>query len=212
VADELLGFDHRFVPAEGDDSITLLLLHGTGGDEDALLPLGRMLDERAAFLSPRGKILENGAPRFFRRHAEGVFDHEDLVYRTHELAEFVEAGISEYDLDPGRVFAVGFSNGANIAASLLLLHPGLLAGAMLLRAMVPFEPETTPDLSETPVYLAAGRSDQIVPPESSERLAELLREAGAEVTLDWQPGGHSINRAEIEAARDWLADVAARTR
>jgi phospholipase/carboxylesterase len=212
VADELLGFDHRFVPAEGDDSITLLLLHGTGGDEDALLPLGRMLDERAAFLSPRGKILENGAPRFFRRHAEGVFDHEDLVYRTHELAEFVEAGISEYDLDPGRVFAVGFSNGANIAASLLLLHPGLLAGAVLLRAMVPFEPETTPDLSETPVYLAAGRSDQIVPPESSERLAELLREAGAEVTLDWQPGGHSINRAEIEAARDWLADVAARTR
>jgi phospholipase/carboxylesterase len=212
VADELLGFDHRFVPAEGDDSITLLLLHGTGGDEDALLPLGRMLDERAAFLSPRGKILENGAPRFFRRHAEGVFDHEDLVYRTHELAEFVEAGISEYDLDPGRVFAVGFSNGANIAASLLLLHPGLLAGAMLLRAMVPFEPETTPDLSETPVYLAAGQSDQIVPPESSERLAELLREAGAEVTLDWQPGGHSINRAEIEAARDWLADVAARTR
>jgi phospholipase/carboxylesterase len=212
VADELLGFDHRFVPAEGDDSITLLLLHGTGGDEDALLPLGRMLDERAAFLSPRGKILENGAPRFFRRHAEGVFDHEDLVYRTHELAEFVEAGTSEYDLDPGRVFAVGFSNGANIAASLLLLHPGLLAGAMLLRAMVPFEPETTPDLSETPVYLAAGRSDQIVPPESSERLAELLREAGAEVTLDWQPGGHSINRAEIEAARDWLADVAARTR
>jgi phospholipase/carboxylesterase len=212
VADELLGFDHRFVPAEGDDSITLLLLHGTGGDEDALLPLGRMLDERAAFLSPRGKILENDAPRFFRRHAEGVFDHEDLVYRTHELAEFVEAGISEYDLDPRRVFAVGFSNGANIAASLLLLHPGLLAGAMLLRAMVPFEPETTPDLSVTPVYLAAGQSDQIVPPESSERLAKLLREAGAEVTLDWQPGGHSINRAEIEAARDWLADVAARTR
>lgn len=212
MADELLGFDHRFVPAEGEDSITLLLLHGTGGDEDALLPLGRMLDERAAFLSPRGKILENDAPRFFRRHAEGVFDHEDLVYRTHELAEFVEAGISEYDLDPGRVFAVGFSNGANIAASLLLLHPGLLAGAMLLRAMVPFEPATTPDLSETPVYLAAGRSDQIVPPESSERLAELLREAGAEVTLDWQPGGHSINRAEIEAARDWLAGVAARTR
>jgi predicted esterase len=212
VADELLGFDHRFVPAEGDDSITLLLLHGTGGDEDALLPLGRMLDERAAFLSPRGKILENGAPRFFRRHAEGVFDHEDLVYRTNELAKFVEAGISEYGLDPRRVFTVGFSNGANIAASLLLLHPGLLAGAMLLRAMVPFEPETTADLSETPVYLAAGRSDQIVPPESSERLAELLREAGAEVTLDWQPGGHSINRAEIEAARDWLADVAARTR
>ncbi len=212
MAGELLGFDHRFVPAEGDDSIALLLLHGTGGDENTLLPLGRMLDECAAFLSPRGKVLENGAPRFFRRHAGGVFDHEDLVNRTHELAEFVEAAASEYDLDPRRVFAVGFSNGANIAASLLLLHPSLLAGAVLLRAMVPFEPEITPDLSGTPVYLAAGRSDQLVPPKSSERLAGLLREAGAEVTLDWQPGGHSIGRAEIEAARDWLADAVARTR
>ncbi len=171
-----------------------------------------MLDERAAFLSPRGKILENGAPRFFRRDAEGVFDHEDLVNRTHELAEFVEAAASEYSFDPDRVFAVGFSNGANIAASLLLLHPGLLAGAVLLRAMVPFEPEITPDLSETPVYLAAGRSDRLVPPESSERLAEVLREAGAEVTLDWQPGGHNIGRPEIEAARDWLADTVAKTR
>ncbi len=212
MADELLGFEHRFFPAEGDGPITLLLLHGTGGDENALLPLGRMLDERAAFLSPRGKILENGAPRFFRRHAEGVFDHEDLVNRTHELAEFVEAAASEYGFDPGRIFAVGFSNGANIAASLLLLHPGLLAGAVLLRAMVPFEPEITPDLSEVPVYLAAGRSDQMVPPENTERLAGLLREARAEVTLDWQPGGHSIGRTEIEAARDWLADVAAGTR
>ena len=208
---ELLGFEHRFVPAEGEDPNTLLLLHGTGGDENALLPLGRMLDERAAFLSPRGRVLENGAPRFFRRHAEGVFDHEDLVNRTHELAEFVEAATADYGLDPARIFAVGFSNGANIAASLLLLHPGLLAGAVLLRAMVPFEPETPPDLSETPVYLAAGRSDQLVPPENTERLAELLREAGAEVTLEWQSGGHNIGRAEVEAAHDWLANVVAGT-
>ncbi len=212
MAGELLGFEHRFVPAEGEDPSTLLLLHGTGGDETALLPLGRMLDERAAFLSPRGRVLENGAPRFFRRHREGVFDHEDLVNRTHELAEFVEAATSEYGLDPGRIFAVGFSNGANIAASLLLLHPGLLAGAVLLRAMVPFEPETPPDLSETPVYLAAGRSDQLVPPENTERLAELLREAGAEVTLNWQPGGHNLGRAEIETARYWFTDAVARTR
>ena len=208
---ELLGFEHRFVPAEGEDPNTLLLLHGTGGDENALLPLGRMLDERAAFLSPRGRVLENGAPRFFRRHAEGVFDHEDLVNRTHELAEFVEAATADYGLDPARIFAVGFSNGANIAASLLLLHPGLLAGAVLLRAMVPFEPETPPDLSETPVYLAAGRSDQLVPPGNTERLAELLREAGAEVTLEWQSGGHNIGRAEVEAAHDWLANVVAGT-
>ena len=199
------GFIHRFVPPERDGPTTLLLLHGTGGDENDLLPLGRMLDEEAALLSPRGKVLENGMPRFFRRLSMGVFDEEDLVRRTHELAGFVEEATSEYGLDPQRFFAVGFSNGANIAASLLLLHPGLLAGAVLLRAMVPFEAETPSDLQGTPVYLAAGRSDQMVPPESTERLAKLLREAGAEVTLDWQPGGHGIGRAEIEGARAWLA-------
>ena len=199
------GFVHRFDPAEEPGAPTLLLLHGTGGDENDLLPLGRMLDERAALLSPRGKVLENGMPRFFRRLSMGVFDEEDLVNRTHELASFVEEAASEYGLDPKRLFAVGFSNGANIAASLLLLHPDLLAGAVLLRAMTPFELETLPDLSGTPVYLAAGRSDQMIPAESTERLAELLRKAGAEVTLDWQPGGHGIGRAEVEAARDWLA-------
>ena len=204
------GFVHRFDPAEEPGAPTLLLLHGTGGDENDLLPLGRMLDERAALLSPRGKVLENGMPRFFRRLSMGVFDEEDLVNRTHELASFVEEAASEYGLDPKRLFAVGFSNGANIAASLLLLHPGLLAGAVLLRAMTPFELETLPDLSGTPVYLAAGRSDQMIPPESTERLAELLREAGAEVTLDWQPGGHGIGRAEVEAARDWLARIISR--
>jgi len=201
------GFVHRFDPAKVPGAPTLLLLHGTGGDENDLLPLGRMLDERAALLSPRGKVLENGMPRFFRRLSMGVFDEEDLVNRTHELASFVEEAASEYGLDPKRLFAVGFSNGANIAASLLLLHPSLLAGAVLLRAMTPFELETLPDLSDTPVYLAAGRSDQMIPPESTERLAELLREAGAEVTLDWQPGGHGIGRAEVEAARNWLAGV-----
>jgi phospholipase/carboxylesterase len=209
---EDLGFVHRFVPAEEVKSPTLLLLHGTGGDENDLLPLGRMLDERSALLSPRGKVLENGMPRFFRRLSMGVFDEEDLVRRTHELAGFVQWAVSEYGLDPQRVFALGFSNGANIAASLLLLHPNLLAGAILLRAMVPFEPETPPDLSRTPVYLAAGRSDQMIPPENTEQLAQLLREAGAEVTLDWQPGGHGIGRAEIEAARRWLANVLAETR
>src|SRR5215208_4821824 len=186
------GFVHRFDPAKVPGAPTLLLLHGTGGDENDLLPLGRMLDERAALLSPRGKVLENGMPRFFRRLSMGGF---------------VEEAASEYGLDPKRLFAVGFSNGANIAASLLLLHPSLLAGAVLLRAMTPFELETLPDLSDTPVYLAAGRSDQMIPPESTERLAELLREAGAKVTLDWQPGGHGIGRAEVEAARDWLAGV-----
>ena len=204
MAEEIKGFAHRFVPAEGDDPNTLLLLHGTGGTEDDLLPLGRMMRGGAALLSPRGKVIEHGMPRFFRRLAEGVFDEEDLVNRTHELAEFVEAGASEYGIDRGRIWAVGFSNGANIAASLLLLHPGLLAGAVLLRAMVPLEPDPTPDLSGTPVYLAAGRSDPIVPADNTERLAGLLREAGANVTLDWQPGGHGIGRPEVDAARAWL--------
>jgi predicted esterase len=206
VTEESLGFVHHFVPAQTPDALTLLLLHGTGGDENDLLPVGRMLDERAALLSPRGKVLEHGMPRFFRRLAEGVFDQEDLVERTQELAEFVKRAVDEYDIDQRRLFAAGFSNGANIAASLLLTYPRLLAGAILLRAMVPFEPDRTPDLSGIPVYLAAGRSDQMVPPENTERLAQVLRDAGADVTLDWQPGGHGIGPDEIQAARNWFAD------
>ena len=206
MTEESLGFVHRFVPAQTPEAPTLLLLHGTGGNENDLLPVGGMLDERAALLSPRGKVLEHGMPRFFRRLAEGVFDHEDLMRRTHELAGFVERSVDEYDIDQRRLFAVGFSNGANIAASLLLAYPRLLAGAVLLRAMVPFEPDSAPDLSGIPVYLAAGRSDQMVPPENTERLAQVLREAGADVTLDWQPGGHGIGPAEIQAARNWFAD------
>lgn len=207
MANELSGFAHRFVPAEGDDPNTLLLLHGTGGNEDDLLPLGRMMRGSAALLSPRGKVLEHGMPRFFRRLAEGVFDEEDLINRTHELAEFVEASAVEYGLDRDRIWAVGFSNGANVGGSLLLLHPGLLSGAVLLRAMVPLMPDPTPDLSGVPVYLAAGRSDPIVPAENTERLAGLLTEAGADVTLDWQPGGHGIGQQEVESSRDWLVQV-----
>lgn len=205
MTEESLGFVHRFVPAETPEAPTLLLLHGTGGNENDLLPIGSMLDERAALLSPRGKVLEHGMPRFFRRLAEGVFDHEDLMRRTHELAGFVQRSVDEYDIDQRRLFAVGFSNGANIAASLLLAYPRLLAGAVLLRAMVPFEPDSAPDLSGIPVYLAAGRSDQMVPPENTERLAQVLREAGADVTLDWQPGGHGIGPDEIQAAQNWFA-------
>ena len=205
MTEESLGFVHRFVPAETPEAPTLLLLHGTGGNENDLLPIGSMLDERAALLSPRGKVLEHGMPRFFRRLAEGVFDHEDLMRRTHELAGFVQRSVDEYDIDQRRLFAVGFSNGANIAASLLLAYPRLLAGAVLLRAMVPFEPDSAPDLSGIPVYLAAGRSDQMIPPENTERLAQVLREAGADVTLDWQSGGHGIGPDEVQAARKWLA-------
>jgi phospholipase/carboxylesterase len=172
-----LGFTHRYLPGEDEASPTLLLLHGTGGNEEDLVPLGETLAPDAAFLSPRGKVSEYGAPRFFRRLAEGVFDHEDLLFRTHELAEFVEAASEEYGFDPSKMVAVGYSNGANVAASTILLHPGLLRAAVLFRAMVPFEPDLTPDLSGMPVFLAAGRMDRMIPPDNTQRLADILLEA-----------------------------------
>ena len=199
------GFVHRFFP--GESGATLLLLHGTGGDENDLVPLGRELAPDAALLSPRGKVSEYGAARFFRRLAEGVFDQEDLVFRTHELAGFIEAAAEEYGFDLSRLVAVGYSNGANIAASLMLLHPGLLRAAVLFRAMVPFEPEVTPDLSGMPVFLAAGRMDRMIPPESTERLAEILREAGADVDLRWRDTGHPLTYEEVAEAKEWLLGV-----
>lgn len=199
-----LGFTHRFVRGQGP--ATLLLLHGTGANENDLLPLGRALLPDAHMLSPRGKVLENGMPRFFRRLAEGVFDVEDLVARTHELADFVDGAAKEYDLDPGRIVAVGYSNGANIAGSLLLLHPGVVTGAVLLRAMLPFEPDEPPDLTGTRVLISAGRGDQITPAESTERLEEVLRSSGADVELHWQPAGHELSQDDIAYASRWLAE------
>ena len=203
-----LGFIHRVVRAEGGERTTLLLLHGTGGDESDLLPLGRMLLPGASLLSPRGRVLEHGMPRFFRRLAEGVFDVPDLIARTHELAGFVEAAATEYGLDRERIVAVGFSNGANIAASLLLLHPGLLRGAALFRPMVPLEPEHVPELQGTSVLVAGGRADPIVPQEQTDRLAELLRDAGAEVTVEWQPGGHGLTQGDVDTAQRWIGTLA----
>jgi phospholipase/carboxylesterase/glyoxalase family protein len=200
-----LGFAHRFLPGEDDSGATLLLLHGTGGNEEDLIPLGQELAPGTAILSPRGKVSEFGAPRFFRRLAEGVFDHEDLVFRTHELAEFVEAASEEYGFDMGKLVAAGYSNGANIAASLILLHPGLLRAAVLLRAMVPFEPEVTPDLSGMPVFMASGRRDQMIPPDNSQHLADILGEAGADVDLRWHDTGHGLTYEEVGEAKEWLA-------
>lgn len=200
-------FIHRFVPAPDGNAATaptLLLLHGTGGDENDLLELGRSLDPTANLLSPRGKILEHGMPRFFRRLAEGVFDEADLIHRTHELAGFIAAASGEYGFDPAEITAVGYSNGANIAASLLLLQPGVLKGAVLLRAMVPLIPETAPDLAGTRVFLASGRVDPILPIANARRLAGMLREAGAEVAFHELDTGHQLTSGEINAARAWL--------
>lgn len=208
-ADAEFGFIHRFVPGSGSGQaadLTLLLLHGTGSDENDLLPLGRRLAPGAALLSPRGKVLEHGMPRFFRRLAEGVFDQEDLVRRADELAQFVAQAANVYGFDPARVVAAGFSNGANIAAALLLLHPGTLAAAALLHPMVPLQPERAPDLSGVAVFAGAGRQDPLVRPAETERLVHLLQGYGADVTLSWQPGGHTLGPAEVEAARQWFAD------
>ena len=208
VSGDALGFVHRYIPpsVEGElaGATTLLLLHGTGGDEEDLLPLGRSLLPGAGLLSPRGKVLENGAPRFFRRLREGVFDQEDLARRTTELATFIRSAVSAYQLDAEGMLAVGFSNGANIAASLLLREPGVLRGAVLLSPMMPFEPETLLDLHGTSVFIGAGRADPIAPAEQAERLAEVLRSAGASVTLHWTPGGHGITKGEVDAARQWI--------
>lgn len=205
MSENTLGFIHRFVPAT-DQTIatTLLLLHGTGGSETDLLQLGQTLAPGAALLSPRGKVLENGMPRFFRRLAEGVFDLESLRQETHALGDFVEAAVAHYGLDAGRVVAVGYSNGANIAASTLLLRPRVLSGAVLLRAMLPLELEIVPDLMGVPVLLASGRHDNLVPHSSIERLAALLQQTGADVTLRWQEAGHGLAQEEIVAAQQWV--------
>lgn len=205
-----LGFTHRFVPGEEGNPLTLLVLHGTGADENDLVPLGQQLAPGAAILSPRGRVLEDDMPRFFRRLAEGVFDLEDLHERTRELAGFVGRAAGHYGFDEGGLIAVGYSNGANIAGSLALSYPGMLRAAVLLRAMVPFEPEPAPDLSGMPVYIASATADQIISADHAERLGGILAEAGAEVDQRWREAGHGLTMPEIEDAREWLASVTAR--
>jgi predicted esterase len=202
-----MDFIHRFVPTpEGSTGRTLLLLHGTGGNEDDMLPLGRQLDPAAALLSPRGNVLENGMPRFFRRLAEGVFDEEDVVRRAHELAEFVVAAAARYEFDLTHLTAVGYSNGANIAAAILLLRPEVLSAAILFRAMVPLVPPALPNLDQLRVLLLSGEEDPIVPKENASQLAAMLRKAGADVSLRFEPAGHALVRGDIKAAKEWLTN------
>jgi predicted esterase len=198
-----LGFEHVFRAPATAHAPTLLLLHGTGGNEHDLVSLADSLAPGAGVLSPRGKVLERGMPRFFRRLSEGVFDLEDLRIRTHELAAFVAAAASLYAVDPTRIVAMGFSNGANIAASTLLLEPGVLAGAILFRAMVPIVPDPLPSLGGTPVFMSNGRADTLIPAAEAERLAVLLRQAGATVNVEWQPGGHQLTRQDLVQAKKW---------
>ena len=202
-----LDFIHRFVSPNRnaeESELTLLLLHGTGGNEDDLIPLGKELAPNASILSVRGKVLENGMPRFFRRLEEGVFDMEDLKIRTDELAEFIVKSSSAYMFDAESVIAVGYSNGANIAASLLLRRPEVLAGAILFRAMVPFIPKVLPDLSKKHILLSQGLHDPIISRGEAEHLLRLFTKARSYATLEWQDSGHSLVQQDIVASRRWL--------
>jgi len=198
-----LSFTHRFVPARDQTRPPLLLLHGTGGDENDLIPLGEAIAPGAALLSPRGQVLENGMPRFFRRLAEGVFDEADLTARAKDLADFVAQAREAYKL--GAPIAVGFSNGANIAAAMLMLRPEALAGAVLLRAMAPFSAPPAVDLTGKRMLMLSGAMDPIIPADNSARLADQLRQAGADVQHEALPGGHSLTETDVRLTSKWLA-------
>ena len=201
-----LSFIHRFEPGLGPGRPPILLLHGTGGDESDLLPIGQAIAPGSALLSPRGKVLENGMPRFFRRLAEGIFDEEDLIRRTHELAQFINEAAAHYQFERQRLLAVGYSNGANIAGGLLLLRPDAICGAALLRPMVPLIPETLPDLHGAPVLVAAANQDPIVPAENAQQLVALLRSAGADVTVSFENAGHGLTENTIDTAKRWFME------
>ena len=222
-----LGFIHRFTPpenvpdserakkgvTEGKTFTTFLLLHGTGGNEQDLIPLAYELDKKAAILSPRGKVLENGiTPRFFRRLAEGVFDLEDLKFRANELADFVNDASKTYGFDLQHTIAVGYSNGANIAASILLLRPEILSSAILFRAMVPLVPQTLPDLTNKRILMSSGIYDPIVSKQEAEKLFGLFKSAGANVSVSWQESGHELTMEDIQKAKEWLLRSTSRTR
>jgi phospholipase/carboxylesterase len=204
-----LGFIHQFIPSSAtQDKVTFLLLHGTGGNEQDLIPLGRELNPRAAMLSPRGKVLESGMPRFFRRLAEGVFDIEDLKFRTHELADFVEKSSKVYGFDLRYVVTIGYSNGANIASSLLLLRQEVMSSAILFRAMVPFSPQRVPNLMGKNIFMGAGEYDPIVPRDQTEMLFRIFKKAQASIVLHWQKNsGHELVRDELSVAKGWLANI-----
>jgi phospholipase/carboxylesterase len=200
-----LSFVHRFEPGADPARPPLLLLHGTGGDENDLPPLAPMVAPGAALISPRGKVLEGGMPRFFRRLAEGVFDEADVRRRAHELADFVAEARDAYRIEAP--VALGFSNGANIAAALLYLRPEALAGAALIRAMVPLAEPPAADLAGKPVLILSGATDPMVPAENAARLAAALSGAGAKVRHETLPADHGLSQTDIPIVQDWLRDI-----
>ncbi len=213
------GFHHIFVHSpysytnssnnkkEYDDAnkkLTLVLLHGTGGNEEDLILLGKKIEPNASILSPRGKVLENGMPRFFRRLSEGVFDLEDLRIRSHELADFIQTCSVHYKFDLERTIAIGFSNGANIAVSIFFLRPELFQGAILFRAMVPFIPNSLPNLLNKRILISAGLKDPIVSKTETENLYKLFQKTNANTTLKWRPSSHNLIQEDILVAKQWM--------
>jgi phospholipase/carboxylesterase len=212
------GFNHIFINSSSNSfnnkvynnsskKLTLILLHGTGGNEEDLIFLGKQIEPAASILSPRGKVLEHGMPRFFKRLAEGVFDIEDLKFRTNELADFIQKCSLHYKFDLHKTIAIGFSNGANIAASTILLHPELLKGTILFRAMVPLVPDNLPNLYNKNILLVAGLSDPIVSREQTQNLYNLFHKTGANVQLKWQHSSHNLVSDDIVYAKEWLIKI-----
>lgn len=197
-------FIHRFLPGTTEDGRALLLLHGTGGDENDLIPLGQTVMPGAAILSVRGRVLESGMPRFFRRFAEGLFDLDNLRAECSELATFLERASTEYGFDRSKLVALGFSNGANMAHSLMMLHPEAVQDAVLIRAMTTMPDLVPSGLAGKKAFLSSGRTDSMMPVQDVDFLAAQLRSGGVEVTHHWVEAGHNLTRGEIEVIRDWL--------
>ncbi|QFT89244.1 Putative hydrolase MhqD [Bacillus sp. THAF10] len=192
----------KHVFKKGSENV-LLLLHGTGGNEEDLLPLAEMIDREASVLSVRGNVLENGMPRFFRRLQEGIFDEEDLIFRTSELHDFLDESAEKYQFERSNVVAVGYSNGANIAGSLLFHYKDALKGAILYHPMVPRRGMDLPDLNGVPVFIGAGKNDPICPASETEELSEMLQSAGSEVTVYWENQGHQLTASEVQESKKW---------
>jgi phospholipase/carboxylesterase len=197
-------FIHQFV--QGTSPVTILALHGTGGDEQDLLPIARAVAPGASVLSPRGKVSEHGAFRFFSRIAPGVFDEKEIQSRAAELADWITATVKQRGLDPASLYALGYSNGANIATAVMLLHPGTIAGAVLLRPMPVITPDALPALNDAPVLMVVGKEDASMPRGESEKLGRMLAEAGAAVDFAMQDAGHELTPQDFSLVKKWLAE------